>query len=237
MKNNFQLNPKVSAIIVAAGKSSRMLGIDKQLARLGEVPSVVHTLQAFEKCDLIYETILVCREENIPELNRIVKYYKIDKVRTIVSGGQTRQQSVFAGIKEVDSMTDYYCIHDGARPLVSQQIIKSAIEAAFIHKAAAAGVLVKDTIKVVENNTIISTPDREKLYAIQTPQVFESQLYNEAVKSAIEENKNYTDDCQLVEAIGKKVFVSQGAYYNIKLTTPDDMPVAEALLMNLGDEL
>ncbi|MEF9984214.1 MAG: 2-C-methyl-D-erythritol 4-phosphate cytidylyltransferase [Oscillospiraceae bacterium] len=236
MKSKVKSKPKVSAIIVAAGKSSRMLGIDKQLARLGGIPSVVHTLEAFERCELIDEIVLVCREENIPELNRIVNYYKIAKVRTIVSGGETRQQSVFAGIREIDSQTDYYCIHDGARPLVSQKIIMSAIEGAFKYQAAAAGVLVKDTIKIGTDGFISDTPNRDSLYAIQTPQIFSAELYNKAVKFAINENKNYTDDCQLIEAIGEKVYISTGAYYNIKLTTPDDMPVAEALLMAMGDE-
>lgn len=228
--------PKVAAIIVAAGKSSRMLGIDKQLARIGGVPSVVHTLAAFEKCPLIDEIVLVVREENIAQLNKIVEYYRIKKVKTIVKGGGTRQDSVFAGIREINSRTDYYCIHDGARPLVSQKIIEDAVEGAMIYGAAAAGVPVKDTIKVVENEFIERTPDRSKLYMIQTPQVFKSDIYNEAVKAAMEENKDYTDDCQLVEAVGKKVYITEGAYFNIKLTTPDDMTVAEALFNAKGEE-
>ena len=228
--------PKVAAIIVAAGKSSRMLGIDKQLARIGGVPSVVHTLSAFEKCPLVDEIVLVAREENIAQLNKIVEYYRIKKVKTIVKGGNSRQESVFAGIREINSRTDYYCIHDGARPLVSQKIIKDAIDGAMLYGAAAAGVQVKDTIKVVENEFIERTPDRSKMYMIQTPQVFRSDLYNEAVKIALEENKNYTDDCQLVEAVGRKVYISRGEYFNIKLTTPDDMPVAEALFNVKGEE-
>ncbi len=227
--------PKVAAIIVAAGKSSRMLGIDKQLARIAGVPSVVHTLEAFEKSPLISEIVLVVREENIPEVTRIVNYYRIKKIKTIVGGKDTRQASVFAGIREIDSQTDYYCIHDGARPLVSQKIINAAINGAMLYGAAAAGIPVKDTIKMVQNDFINNTPNRDEMYMIQTPQVFRTDLYNEAVLVAMENNKDYTDDCQLVEAVGKKVFISKGEYYNIKLTTPEDIPVAEALFNVRGD--
>ena len=228
--------PKTAAIIVAAGKSSRMLGIDKQLARIAGVPSVVHTLEAFEKSPLISEIVLVVREENIEEVRKIVNYYRIKKIKTIVAGGNSRQESVFAGIREIDSQTDYYCIHDGARPLVSQKIINAAIKGAILYGAAAAGVPVKDTIKMVENDFIKSTPNRNEMYMIQTPQVFRTDLYNDAVIVAMENNKDYTDDCQLVEAVGKKVFISKGEYYNIKLTTPEDMPVAEALFNVRGEE-
>ncbi len=220
-----------SAVVVAAGQASRMKGIDKQLAQLDDLPVLVHTLRAFDQCRQIDEVVLVCREEQLGEYLAMTEEYQLEKVSRIVRGGQSRQQSVFAGIAQCSQQAQYFCIHDGARPLVSQQVILDALAAAREHGAATAAVKSKDTIKVVgEDGTIQYTPDRERLYCTQTPQVFEAGLYRRAMEAALAQGKEYTDDCQLVEAIGQKVWISPGEYRNLKITTPEDLAIALALL-------
>ena len=162
--------------------------------------------------------------------------YSIQKIKTIAVGGKTRQQSVFAGVRAASEDAAYYCIHDGARPLASRQVIAGVLEAAQREGAATAAVKAKDTIKIAgPDGFILSTPDRDSLYLTQTPQVFEASLYREAMEAALAAGKEYTDDCQLVEAIGRRVYMAGGDYANIKLTTPEDQIVAEALLEYAGE--
>jgi len=221
----------ISAIIVAAGSSSRMAGIDKQSYPLGDIPVVARSIRAFYECPAISEIVLVCRECDIQVYYALMREHGFMRVRQIVAGGEQRQESVFRGIEACDQNAAYYAIHDGARPLVSAQIIDDCIAAAIEHGAAAAGVPVKDTIKVASPDGFISsTPDRSRLFAIQTPQIFEAKLYRRAMSEARRENRVYTDDCQLVEHTGRPVFISPGDYTNIKITTPEDLAVAEALV-------
>lgn len=220
---------KVSAIIVAGGNSTRM-GENKLQIELSGVPVLMRTLLVFDSCREIDEIILVCREEDMGEYMALAQEFAIENLKTIVVGGKTRQQSVFAGIRGSSEDAAYYCIHDGARPLVTQEVIHRVLASARQYGAATASVKVKDTIKVGgEDGMIASTPDRETLYLTQTPQIFEAGLYREAMEAALREEKEYTDDCQLVEAMGRKVYLAQGDYSNIKLTTPEDRAVAEAL--------
>lgn len=218
----------VSAIIVSAGNSSRMGGINKQFLEFGGMSVIACSVNAFQKSPLVDEIIIVTREQDISAVKDAVKDFS--KVKAIVTGGSTRQQSVFNGIKAASEMSEFVAIHDGARPLVSQTVIADTLNTAYAFGAAATGVRVKDTVKVVdENNDILSTPNRETLRFVQTPQVFSKELYLNAMNS-VPNSENFTDDCMLIEAYGHKVKISDGDYRNIKITTPEDIITAEAFL-------
>ncbi len=218
---------KVAAIIVAAGSSTRMGGIDKCLMKLGDQPVLAHTIGKFQYNSLVDVIVVVTREETIDTVRRLSVEIGANKVVAVVSGGASRQQSVIKGVRAVPSDCACLCIHDGGRPLVSDQLITRAITACFNHGAVTAAVSVKDTIKIVDKGIVIDTPPREKLYSIQTPQVFDKELYHRAYMAAKAE---YTDDCQLIEAVGECVYIVEGEYSNIKLTTPEDINLALALL-------
>lgn len=230
--------PFVSAIIVAAGNASRMDGVDKQFVEIGGTPVIIRSILAFEHSGLVDEMIVVTKKESIPELNHQVRNYAANKVRYIVAGGGTRQESVFNGVSCVHEDCKYIAIHDGARPLVLTGAIDACIGDAVQYGAALLGVRVKDTIKAVDEQRFITkTIDREKLFLAQTPQIFELGLYKQAMSQAAQAQLSYTDDCQLIEAAGHKVHVSPGHYSNIKITTPDDLFFAEALLGQMGERL
>ena len=225
----------VSAIVAAGGSSQRM-GENKLLMELYGIPVLARTLLTLDGCREIDEIILVCREEDMGDYLALTEDYSIQKIKTIAVGGKTRQQSVFAGVRAASEDAAYDCIHDGARPLASRQVIAGVLEAAQREGAATAAVKAKDTIKIAgPDGFILSTPDRDSLYLTQTPQVFEASLYREAMEAALAAGKEYTDDCQLVEAIGRRVYLAGGDYANIKLTTPEDQIVAEALLEYAGE--
>lgn len=224
--------PFVSAIIVAAGNSLRMGGGEsKQFLPLCGKEAICYSIEAFEQCTLIEEIILVCREEDRTRLLGLVEKNCFKKVHTAVIGGSTRQQSVKAGILAASKKAEYFAIHDGARPLIRPDTIEAVVREAFCSLAAAAGVPVKDTIKVLNSEGfILSTPDRSALWAVQTPQVFAKELYLKALETAEEKSADYTDDCQLMEQIGIRVKLCMGEYNNIKLTTPEDLTLSEAVL-------
>ena len=228
---------KTSAIIVAAGSSTRMgKPISKQLIKLNGTEVIVHTLKAFQQSSAIDEIIVVCREQDIEIIKSLADKYSITKATGFTAGGATRQESVKNGVALVSNTAEYIAIHDGARPLVLPQDIDNVVKNATVYKSSALGVFVKDTIKVVdENKFITATPDRNSLIAIYTPQVFKFDLYKQAMKKAKQEGKDYTDDCQLVEALGEKVYVTAGSATNIKLTTPEDIIIAESFLNNRGE--
>lgn len=228
---------KTSAIIVGAGSSTRMnKSVSKQLIKLNGKETILHTLLAFQKAETIDEIIVVCREQDTEIIKQLANKNNITKVKAFAKGGNTRQQSVKNGVNLVSNETDFIAIHDGARPLVTPLDINRVIENAIKHKSSALGVYVKDTIKVVDSNGFISeTPDRSSLIAIYTPQVFSLDLYKKAMKQAEECGKDYTDDCQLVESLGEKVFVTIGSPENIKLTTPEDIIIAESFLHSRGE--
>ena len=220
----------IAAVIVAAGNASRMNGIDKQRAMLGGIPVLARSAMAFENCAEIDRIVVVCRAGEKAEIAKLMQGWGIKKLHAVAEGGETRQASVFKGILACGE-AEYYAIHDGARPLVSGKVICTCIQNAKKYKAATAGVKVKDTIKIVDSSGFIkTTPNRSELYITQTPQIFEAKLYLQAMDNALVENKDYTDDCQLVESIGHKVFMSPSDYTNIKITTPEDLKIAEALL-------
>ncbi|MBQ3264370.1 MAG: 2-C-methyl-D-erythritol 4-phosphate cytidylyltransferase [Ruminococcus sp.] len=219
-----------SAIIVAAGDSTRMgYKLSKQLIPLNGHAAIEYTIKAFQSCALIDEIIVVARSKDIDDIAHIAFQFK--KVSSVTAGGSTRVESVRKGIKAADKRVTHYAIHDGARVLITPAQIEKVLNAAYSSGAAALGTPVTDTVKVVdENGVIISTPDRSSMWAVQTPQVFEKELYRRAMKNALESGLNVTDDCSMVEAIGEKVRIVRGEYSNIKLTTPSDITVAEAFL-------
>lgn len=220
----------VSAIIVCAGNSSRMCGVNKILAPLGERLVIGITMQKFEACESVKEIIVVARETDIPAIEAEAKAAGITKLTACVTGGSTRQKSVINGIRCISSDTDLISVHDGARPLIKPEHIEKVIKDASVFGGAALGVQVKDTIKMVEDGLITDTPPRKFLYITQTPQIFKRRLYFEGVDFALEHDLDFTDDCQLVEAIGGKVAMTTGDYTNIKITTPEDIAIAKVLM-------
>lgn len=222
----------VSAIIVAAGQSRRMGGeTSKQFLLIDGVPVIVRTLKAFELADSICEVVIAARQEDLPQMYALIQDYEITKVKQIVTGGETRQESVFRAIGQADAQADFFAIHDGARPLIRPQEIDLVVGAAVEHGAAALGIPVKDTVKRIdEDGKILETPERSTLWAVQTPQVFSRALYLRAADQAGEEAAHLTDDCQLVERLGEPVFLVRGAYSNLKITTPEDVFSAEGIL-------
>ena len=222
-------NAFVSAVIVAAGSSRRMGGINKLLLDLGGKTVLEHTVEAFEKNSDIDEIIITARSEDVDEYKSLLCRY--NKVKNIVVGGETRQKSVANGIAVCDEKTTLLAIHDGARPLVTQQIISLTVSAAKEYGAASCAVPVKDTIKIIdENSCITDTPDRASLRAVHTPQCFDKKLYCACVEKLGEKAKDMTDDCRLAELCGVKVKIVDSSYTNIKITTAEDIPFALSIL-------
>lgn len=219
-----------TAIIVAAGDSTRMgYKMSKQLIPLLGRPAIEYTLRAFQSCDEINEIIVVARPQDINDIAQTAFAFK--KVMVVTAGGRDRAESVRKGVKAASRSATHYAIHDGARVLITPKEIQRVLQNAYETGAAALGTPVTDTVKVVgEDGVILSTPDRSSLYAVQTPQVFERDLYRRAIDNAVENNLAVTDDCAMVEAIGVPVHIVNGEYTNIKLTTPTDLAIAEAFL-------
>ncbi|MDD7517892.1 2-C-methyl-D-erythritol 4-phosphate cytidylyltransferase [Ruminococcus flavefaciens] len=221
---------KTSAVIVCAGNSTRMGGVNKILLPLGERKVIGVTMQAFQQCDSITEIIIVAREDDIPAIQEEAKSAGISKLSACTTGGATRQESVINGIRKISKEAELIAVHDGARPLVKPEHIEKVIKDASVFGGATLGVPVKDTIKTVDGGLIVDTPPRSSLYITQTPQIFKRNLYFEGIDFALEHSLDFTDDCQLVEAIGGKVAMTVGDYTNIKITTPEDIAIAEVLL-------
>lgn len=220
---------RCGAVVPAAGSSTRM-GQDKLLLPLNGVPVILHTLRALNDCPHIAEIVVVTREDLIVPISSLCKDAALSKVRKVVRGGATRTHSVLAGVEELSRDMDLAAIHDGARPLVSPEVLDAVIRRAEQCGAAAPAVPLKDTIKVARDGLVEHTPDRSRLYAVQTPQVFQRDLIRTALVKALEEGAELTDDCSAVERLGIGVALTQGDYRNLKLTTPEDLAVAEALL-------
>lgn len=222
--------PRTAAVIVAAGGSTRM-GVPKQLLEIGGLPVIVRTLLAFEKASLIDDIVLVARKEDRETIRALAERHGIHKLRAIVPGGATRQLSVAAGAAQAGENADFLAIHDGARPLILPGVIDRVVREAHACGAATAAVPVKDTLKTAdERGFVTGTPDRRLLWNVQTPQVFARALYEEALARAQAEGLDFTDDCQLVERLGRPVRLVQADYGNLKITTPEDAAVAEILL-------
>ncbi len=219
---------RCGAVIVAAGSASRMGGIDKVMAALGGEPMIVRTVRAFQQCGAIADIVIVTRPDLIRSISALCA--QMDKVRMVVAGGQSRQESVALGLNALPKGVELAAVHDGARPLITDAVIDRTVRAANSYGAAAPAVPVKDTIKVVRGGLVTDTPDRASLQAVQTPQVFDFDLLRGALKKAAEDAAAVTDDCSAVERLGMAVKIVEGDERNLKVTTPMDLKIAEMLL-------
>ncbi len=229
---------KLGVVIVAAGRGSRMRTVEsKQYLQLGERPILVHTLQLFQNIKAIDDIILVVGEADVDRGRHYVRQYGISKVKQVIAGGAERQYSVRKGLWALSKDIEWVLVHDGVRPLVSPEQVLACWQKAKERDAAVLAVPVKDTIKVVnEAGEIQSTPDRRSLWAIQTPQAFRLSLLKEAHDRALRDNFLGTDEAMLVERLGMTVHVVEGDYYNIKITTLEDLPWAEWIMDNVRGE-
>jgi 2-C-methyl-D-erythritol 4-phosphate cytidylyltransferase len=222
-------------VVVAAGSSERM-GTDKMLMNLNSKPVIIRTLTAFEKCPLVDDIVVVTKQDKILDLADMIKQNNITKVTQVISGGATRMESSLAGVSAVRKGAKLIAIHDGARPLVTQAVIESTINAANEYMAAVPVVPSPDTLKQVDENGIITgTVDRQQIFRVQTPQVFDADIIKGALTKAVEKKLMLTDDCAAVDMMGVKTHVVEGDNENIKLTTPGDKIIAEAILRSRGE--
>ena len=218
-----------TAVVVAAGASSR-LGKDKLFLPLDGVPVLARTLTALNAADAVDELIVVTQPEKLEKVAAMKAQYGLDKLSKVVVGGASRTESALAGASEADPRAKIICIHDAVRPFVTPDIIADAVHYAVLYQSAAPAVPVKDTIKVASDGVVSETPDRAQLFAVQTPQAFQADIIKAALSAALRDGVSYTDDCAAVEALGVKTYLCRGSEENIKLTTPADLPVAEAIL-------
>ncbi len=222
--------PYTVMMVAAAGGSTRM-GQPKQHILLGQHPVLIHTLMTLQSVDAIDEILLIAREEDIAHFTTLAQEVGVTKLRTAVAGGATRQESVAKGLAALPECATLVGIHDGARPLVRAEDVEAVIHQAESTGATALAVPVKDTLKRTdENGFVTDTPDRAGLWRVQTPQVFDRVALCAAMDTAMAEGKDYTDDCQLMEAAGHRVKLVQGLDTNLKLTTPEDIRLAQALM-------
>ena len=224
---------KVEALIVSAGKGHRFIeGKKKQFHLLAEKPILAHTLDRFETCPMIHSILLVVGPEDMDYcLEEIIEKYKYKKISQIVPGGKRRQDSVKNGIDFLSKDAEIVVIHDGVRPFVTKEMIEDSIRSAIRFQAVVLAMPVKETIKMVQpDGTVLKTLDRESLWQIQTPQTFQVNVIKEAYHKATENGFIGTDDASLVERIGVKVHILPGSYTNIKITTPEDLILANLFL-------
>lgn len=228
----------ISVIIAAAGMSNRMGSkINKQFLAIDNKPILAHSIEKFEKCKYIDEIIVVTKEEEVEYCRKeIVKKYGFKKVSNIIKGGKERQDSIYNGLLALNEKTDIVLTHDGARPFVRIETIEEGIQGVVEHGACVIGVPVKDTIKVVDDeDKVHHTPKRSLLWAAQTPQCFWIHLLKSGYEMASREGIMGTDDSSLVERTGHKIKMIMGSYDNIKITTPEDLIIAESLIKDKDD--
>ena len=229
----FGKGPLNTAVIVAAGSSQRM-GQDKLTLTIGGMSVIERTLRAFESCESIHEIIIVTREDRLQEMADLGAKCGITKLRQVVVGGSTRAGSSLAGVTAASRRSTLIGIHDAARPLVTPDGIAAVYQAAKDHQAAAPVLPLKDTVKELKDGKLVSTPPRENLAAVQTPQVFQADLIRAALSEAVQNQLPITDDCSAVEAMGIPIEPVDGWEENIKITTPLDVVIAEEMLRRRG---
>lgn len=223
--------PCCAALVAAAGSSSRMGGVNKLLQPLDGIPVLARTLTALQMARRIDEIVVAAREEDFLEISQLCRTYGITKCTKVIRGGESRAHSVLLAALEAGEGMELLAVQDGARPLVTPELIDQVIAEAARCGAAAPAVPLKDTVKVVrEDGTVERTLDRSTLMAVQTPQVFTAELLKGALQAVLEKQIDVTDDCAAVERLGKKVYLTEGAESNLKITTPEDLILAEALL-------
>ncbi len=223
-------HPFCTAVVAAAGSSERMGGEDKLFMELGGLPVLARTLRVLQECENIHEIIIVTREESIVPAADLCAEFEITKATKLLAGGASRLESVLIGVQEADPAAEFIAVHDGARPLVTPEVLRDVFSKAYKYNAACPAVPVSDTVKVSENGFAVETPDRKKLFAVQTPQVFSADILKAALHNASVKGLEVTDDCGAVEVIGVKPALSEGSPENIKLTRPMDFALAEAIL-------
>lgn len=223
--------PRCAALVVAAGSSSRMGGVNKLLQPLDGVPVLVRTLAAFQVAGSVDEIIVAAREEDILEISQLCRTYGLTKCVKVIRGGESRVHSALLAALEASPEMELLAVHDGARPLVTPELIDRVAAAAARCSAAVPAVALKDTVKAVrQDGGVEETLDRERLRAVQTPQIFEAGLLKAALQSALEQEAPVTDDASAVERLGKVVFLVEGEEENLKITTPVDLILAEAIV-------
>lgn len=228
-----QMNSKISVLIPAAGHGSRMnASVKKPYLRLADKPILSHTIDRFEHNSVIDEIFVIVDESDFTICrNNVIDPYRYKKIRKLIPGGETRQVSVFNGLKALSDDVEYVVIHDGVRPFINDEIIYKCLKATEECGAAVSAVPVKETIKIVnDEQLIVETPQRHRLWQAQTPQVFRKSIIIEAHEKAIQDGIDAPDDAALVENLGSPIKLVRGSYKNIKLTTPEDLGIAETLL-------
>jgi 2-C-methyl-D-erythritol 4-phosphate cytidylyltransferase len=227
----------LTAILVAAGSSQRM-GFDKLFAVIAGKAVIAHTIRAFERARSVDGIIVVAREDRHDEIKTIVRDEKCEKVRSIIPGGKRRQDSVRAGLNHLDQVTRYVAVHDAARPLITSEQIDRMFQECANHGAAALAEPINDTLKRADSDLLVTgAVDRHQLYAMQTPQIFERQLIEEAYRAVYAENISVTDEVSAVERLGRKVVLVLNDDFNFKITYPRDLPVAELILKERMDSV
>jgi 2-C-methyl-D-erythritol 4-phosphate cytidylyltransferase len=220
-----------AAVILAAGNSTRMGKVNKQLLKLNGIPVLAHTLMAYQKCPLIREIVVFARGDQFEEIFEMSKKYGIAKLKKLVVGGNTRQESAKKGVAKLSANVKYVAIADGARCLTTPATITKVCLAAYRHMSACAGHYVSDTVKRASLlGNVQQTVDRTGLWLAQTPQVFHTSLYHAALVKAEEDHFSVTDDTSLIEHLGYQVRMVECGLANIKITTPADLPMAQAVL-------
>ena len=219
------------AVILAAGTASRMKGIDKVMAELCGEPMVLHTVRRFQNCDVIGEIVIVTREDLVGKIQTLCADFS--KVKAVSVGGADRVESAMKGLKLFSDKVRLVAVHDAARPLITEAVIERTVRAANRYGAAAPGVPVKDTVKIVEDGFVKVTPDRSTLQAVQTPQIFELNTLTTALEKAKADGATITDDCSAVERLGVSIQIVEGDERNMKVTTPIDIKVATSLLEDM----
>lgn len=223
--------PRCTALVAAAGSSSRMGGVNKLLEPLDGVPVLARTLTALQLARQVDEIVVACREADLLEISDLCHTYGIAKCSKVIRGGESRVHSVLLAALEAAPEAELLAVQDGARPLVTPELIDQVISAAARCGAAAPAVPLKDTVKEVRDGGAVErTLDRDSLRAVQTPQVFDAGLLKAALQDAVEHGAAVTDDCSAVERLGKVVFLVEGDEENLKITTPTDLILAEAIL-------
>jgi 2-C-methyl-D-erythritol 4-phosphate cytidylyltransferase len=225
----------LTAIIVAAGESRRM-GFDKLFATIAGKPVISQTIRAFERARCVDEIIVVAREDRHGEIKTIVRDENFQKVQSIIPGGKHRQDSVRSGLDHLDATTKYVAVHDAARPLITAEQIELVFEQSRIHAAASLAEPISDTLKYADTEFFVTgSVDRHQLYAMQTPQIFERQLIEDAYRAVYAENSSITDEVSAVERLGRKVILVPNKDLNLKITYPRDLPLAEFVLKQRAD--
>jgi 2-C-methyl-D-erythritol 4-phosphate cytidylyltransferase len=220
----------LTAILVAAG-NSRRVGFDKLFAMIASRPVIAHTIDAFERPDCVGEIIVVARKDRLDEIKAIVRDENFKKIRSIVPGGKHRQDSVCAGLNHLEAGVKYVAVHDAARPLITTEQIERVFEQCRMHAAASLAEPISDTLKYADTEFFVAgSVDRHQLYAMQTPQVFERRLIEDAYKAVYAENALVTDEVSAVERLGRKVILVPNQDLNFKITYPRDLALAEFVL-------